>query len=269
MSIRRCVPAGPPSTSNSWLSMRPLEARSSGTYLPGRSCRVLNASPRFDQSVVSNSFALPQFTGYFVSLASLDDWQKQWLSRSPQHNPNANEQGNIVIFFIVGGIMGAFLAGRFSDHFGRLFVIGTGVAVFTCGATILTAAVSIPMLYVGRLICGLGCGAVANNTPLYLSEISPAHRRGRYTTLSNVMEDLGFALVAWVSFALSYVQTQASWRLIFACQYVGSIVLIAAPFILPSSPRWLALKGRDDSCLQVLAQLHSMSHGMWSARRWR
>lgn len=249
--------------------MRLLAARSSGTYLPCRSCRFLDVTPRFDQSVVSNSFALPQFTGYFVSLALLDDPHKQWLTRIPQHNPDANEQGNIVIFFIVGGIMGAFLAGRFSDHFGRLFVIGTGVAVFTCGATILTAAVSIPMLYVGRLICGLGCGAVANNTPLYLSEISPADSRGRYTTLSNVMEDLGFALVAWVSFALSYVQTQASWRLIFACQYVGSIVLIAAPFILPSSPRWLALKGRDDSCLQVLAQLHSLSQGVWSGRRWR
>ena len=266
MSTRKAMPAGPPSTSNSWLSMRLLEARSSGTYLPCRSYRVLDGTPRFDQSVVSNSFALPQFTGYFVSLALLDESHKQSLTRTPQHNPNANEQGNIVIFFIVGGIIGAFLAGRFSDHFGRLFVIGTGVAVFTCGATILTAAVSIPMLYVGRLICGLGCGAVANNTPLYLSEISPANRRGRYTTLSNVMEDLGFALVAWVSFALSYVQTQASWRLIFACQYVGSVVLIGSPFILPSSPRWLALKGRDDACLQVLAQLHSMSQGMWSGR---
>ena len=161
-----------------------------------------------------------------------------------------------MILFIVGGIVGAFLAGRFSDHFGRLFIIGLGVAVFTVGATILTAAVNIPMLYVGRLISGLGCGAVANNTPLYLSEISPANRRGRYTTLSNVMEDLGFALIAWVSFAFSYVKTQASWRLIFACQYVGSIILVAAPFILPSSPRWLALKGREEDCLLTLAKLH-------------
>ena len=120
----------------------------------------------------------------------------------------------------------------------------------------MTAAVSVPMLYVGRLISGLGCGAVANNTPLYLSEISPANKRGRYTTLSNVMEDLGFALIAWVSFAFSYVLTQASWRLIFACQYIGSLILIAAPFILPSSPRWLALKGRDEECLHVLAKLH-------------
>ncbi len=156
----------------------------------------------------------------------------------------------------MGGIVGAFLAGRFSDQFGRLFIIGTGVAVFTVGATILTAAVNVPMLYVGRVICGLGCGAVANNTPLYLSEITPANKRGRYTSLSNVMEDLGFALIAWVSFAFSYVAGQASWRLIFACQYIGSIVLIAAAFILPSSPRWLGLKGRDAECLATLAKLH-------------
>lgn len=94
--------------------------------------------------------------------------------------------------------MEPFLAGRFSDHFGRLFIIGIGVVVFTTGATILTAAVNVSMLYAGRLIAGIGCGAVANNTLLYLSEISPANKRGRYTSLSNVMEDLGFALIAWV-----------------------------------------------------------------------
>ena len=116
-----------------------------------------------------------------------------------KNNPSPAQQGNIVILFIVGGIIGAFLAGQTSDRFGRLNIIGTGVVVFTAGAVILTAAINIPMLYVGRLIAGIGCGAVANNTPLYLSEISPASVRGRYTSISNVMEDLGFALIAWVS----------------------------------------------------------------------
>lgn len=83
-----------------------------------------------------------------------------------QNNPNADQQGNIVIFFVVGGLVGAFLAGLFSDRYGRLTVIGSGVIVFTIGAAILTAAVSVDMLYVGRLVCGLGCGAVANNTPI-------------------------------------------------------------------------------------------------------
>ena len=84
------------------------------------------------------------------------------------------------------------------------------------------------------------------------------HKRGRCTTLSNVLEDLGFALVAWVSSAFGYVETQASWLLIFACQYIGSAILVAVPFILSSSPRWLVLKGWDDTCLHVLAKLHSI-----------
>ncbi|KAJ6447021.1 MFS sugar transporter [Purpureocillium lavendulum] len=206
-----------------------------GTSWYFKRCAILAA---FDQSVVANAFALPQFTEYF-------------------DNPDANEQGNIVILFIVGGLVGAFLAGCFSDRLGRLTVIGTGVIIFTVGATLLVAAVNIPMLYVGRLISGIGCGAVANNTPLYLSEISPAHRRGRYTSLSNVMEDLGFALIAWVSFAFSYVAGQTSWRLIFACQYVGSVVLMGGVYVLPSSPRWLALKDRSEESLKVLAKLHA------------
>ncbi len=163
-------------------------------------------------------------------------------------------------------MVGAFLAGCFSDRLGRLTVIGTGVAIFTVGATLLTAAVNIPMLYVGRLVSGIGCGAVANNTPLYLSEISPAHRRGRYTSLSNVMEDLGFALIAWVSFAFSYVAGQTSWRLIFACQYVGSVILMYGVYVLPSSPRWLALKDRGEDSLKVLANLHGASPG-WESKK--
>jgi len=47
------------------------------------------------------------------------------MTNHSQHSANANQQGNIVILFIVGGIVGAFLAGRVSDHFGRLFVIST------------------------------------------------------------------------------------------------------------------------------------------------
>jgi hypothetical protein len=50
-------------------------------------------------------------------------------------------------FFLSSGeLLEPFLAGRFSDHFGRLFIIGIGVVVFTTGATILTAAVNVSML---------------------------------------------------------------------------------------------------------------------------
>ena len=213
-----------------------------GTTRYFKTCAILAAFGGtffgFDQSVVANSFALPQFISYFDS-------------------PDANQQGNIVILFIVGGIVGAFLAGRFSDTFGRLTIIGSGVITFTIGATILTAAINVDMLYVGRLVAGIGCGAVANNTPLYLSEISPANKRGRYTSLSNVMEDLGFALIAWASFAFSYVSGQKSWRLIFACQFISSIILMGAVRFLPSSPRWLVLKDRNEECLDTLAKLHS------------
>lgn len=42
-------------------------------YLPCTCCHKFNLAPRFDQSVVSNSFALPQFSGYFVSLVLLEN----------------------------------------------------------------------------------------------------------------------------------------------------------------------------------------------------
>ena len=169
-----------------------------------------------------------------------------------------------MILFIIGGLVGAFLAGQFSDQLGRLRVLGIGVAILTVGITLLVAAVNVSMLLVGRLISGIGCGALANNTPLYLSEISPAATRGRDTSLSNVMEDLGFALIAWVSFGFSYVASQKSWRLIFACQYIGTLVLGYAVFVLPSSPRWLSLRGRTEESLATLAKLRGLGFSHFS-----
>ena len=98
---------------------------------------------------MSSALAFPQFTEYFG-------------------NPDANVQGNITSFFIVGAIVGAFIAGLTTDWIGRLYSMSVGLVIFMCGTVIMAASVSVPMLYVGRIVSGIGIGAVANNTPLYL-----------------------------------------------------------------------------------------------------
>ena len=42
------------------------------------------------------------------------------------------------MFLMLGGIVGAFLAGRFSDRVGWVCFTGSGAAIFSCGATLMT-----------------------------------------------------------------------------------------------------------------------------------
>lgn len=53
--------------------------------------------------------------------------------------------------------MGAFAAG-FMERFGRRGTILIACCVFTVGGIIQTAGVVIEMLYIGRLIAGIGVG---------------------------------------------------------------------------------------------------------------
>lgn len=61
---------------------------------------------------------------------------------------------------------------------GRKFTIVLGATSFIAGAALQAAAVNLAMLFVGRVLLGVGCGFVTQAGPLYLTEMAPAHLRG-------------------------------------------------------------------------------------------
>jgi len=74
--------------------------------------------------------------------------------------------GTVVALFTAGCFCGAFLA-SFSDRLGRRKTILVACCIFVVGGTIQTAGVVIAMLYVGRLIAGLGVGVLTMIIPIY------------------------------------------------------------------------------------------------------
>ncbi|KAK7696908.1 hypothetical protein SLS64_014074 [Diaporthe eres] len=99
------------------------------------------------------------------------------------YGPNAAESSRITGatngVFAAGGLLGCILMTWLGDAFGRKVAIQVTSVLCVIAGIIQAASVHIAMFLVGRFLMGVGVGMVNVITPLYQSEISPAHLRGR------------------------------------------------------------------------------------------
>ena len=87
-----------------------------------------------------------------------------------------------VSVLFLAGIPGAFLGSLTNNWWGRRPTMMIGGANFLVGAALMSGAVHIAMLVVGRIFLGIGIGISVMCGPLYLSELAPAHLRGLFNT---------------------------------------------------------------------------------------
>ncbi len=158
---------------------------------------------------------------------------------------NATTQEIAVSAVLAGAIVGAIVAGRLNDAFGRKKTLLLLAVIFTVGA-LLTALVC-------RVIVGLGIGAAASVVPVYISEIAPARLRGRLVTLNQLAITVGIAVSYWVD--LAFAHAGLAWQPMFASAAIASIALFLGMLLCPESPRWLARKGRWDEALAVIGHI--------------
>jgi SP family sugar porter-like MFS transporter len=104
---------------------------------------------------------------------------------------------------------------------------------------------------------------------MYISEISPAHLRGRLVSLNQLAIVCGVLLAQVVNWLIArpvpagataqeiFVSWngQWGWRWMFAVTAIPSALFSIATFSIPESPRWLAAKGRNRQALRVLERL--------------
>ena len=100
---------------------------------------------------------------------------------------------------LIGCFIGAFLAGRLADLFGRRNVMMVTAVLFTVGALVQGFAHDHTIFVMARLCGGMAVGAASVLSPAYISEVAPASVRGRLTTLQQIM-----IMAAW-SLTGSYV----------------------------------------------------------------
>ena len=151
--------------------------------------------------------------------------------------------GFTVASALIGTVIGSLLAGWPAEKYGRkkvLQVIGL-IYLVTSLVTALTSTWELFVLF--RFIGGIGVGASSVVGPMYISEISPAHNRGRLVALFqfNVVSGI---LIAFVSNYLLFGISDEAWRWMLGVQAFPSLLFFAMVFKVPERPRWLVKKSR-------------------------
>lgn len=174
------------------------------------------------------------------------------------------ELGLTVSALLPGCALGAFLAGRFADIWGRRAVMMMAAALFILSALGSGAAPSALILAVARFFAGAAVGAASVLSPAYISEVTPAHIRGRLSSAQQVMIISGltgaFLANYWLAGAAgsslgAFWGGYPAWRWMFWVQAVPALLFLVTLLLIPESPRFLVAKGRIEDARAVLTKL--------------
>ena len=155
------------------------------------------------------------------------------------HQPSKAEIGTMVAILEVGAFISSLLVGRIGDIIGRRKTILYGSCIFFVGGALQTGAASMAMMMVGRIVAGLGVGMLSTIVPVYQSEISPPHNRGKLACIEFSGNIIGYTTSVWVDYFCGYIEGDLSWRIPLLMQCVMGALLGLGSLIIVESPRYV------------------------------
>lgn len=164
--------------------------------------------------------------------------------------------GFTVASALIGTVIGSLVAGAPADRFGRkpmLLTIAVAYLISSLGSGL---APVWPALLAFRFLGGLAIGAASVVTPIYIAEVSPAAFRGRLVALNQLNIVLGIVLAFVSNYVIAgLVPGAVAWRWMLGIVAVPSLLFLVVTLLLPDSPRWLVVRGRDEVARGVMARL--------------
>ena len=197
----------------------------------------------FDTGVINGT----QF--YFSKYFELTGWLK----------------GFIVSSALLGALLGAASAGMISKSIGRkksllISAVLFGISAWGSGLpAILPESISLMVFF--RILGGIAIGMASMNAPTYIAEIAPADKRGKLITYYQMAVVIGFFVVFLTTYVIGSELTEQNnidfgWRYMFWSEMIPATLFFVLLFMVPKSPRWLMIKGKEDEALNVLIRIH-------------
>ncbi|GAA5836437.1 hypothetical protein JCM3766R1_001595 [Sporobolomyces carnicolor] len=196
-------------------------------------------------------------TGYISGVKEMDSWLRIFGTLQPDGTYLLSSGDNSLVTSILsaGTFCGALLAFPAGDMLGRRFGIISFLCLFFIGVALQTAAKNIATFVVGRVFAGLGVGGTSCLVPMYQAEVAPKAIRGAIVAAYQWMITIGLLIAAIVVNGTKNMNSRAAFEIPIGLQFIWGAILIVGLAILPESPRWLLLKGRDEKARKALSRV--------------
>jgi MFS transporter, SP family, xylose:H+ symportor len=173
---------------------------------------------------------------------------------------SAAETGFAASSALMGCILGAAVAGSFSDRFGRKRALLLAAVLFTVSGIWSAIPNTLTEFNIARVLGGVGIGMASMLSPLYIAEIAPAHIRGRLISFNQFAIVTGILLVYFVNYWIAGLgdeawNTEQGWRWMFGSEAIPAVLFMVSLFAIPESPRWLIKQGNDAAAVATLSRL--------------
>ncbi len=155
---------------------------------------------------------------------------------------------------LFGCIVGAAIAGRLAETFGRRRILLAVAALFALTSIATGLAPSFALFIAARFLGGLAVGGASIIAPMYTAEVSPAALRGRMCAFYQLSITFGILVSYCINYALHDVGPW-NWRWMFMSGAVPSVVFIALILGAPETPRFLFKSGRREDARRLLARI--------------
>ena len=180
-----------------------------------------------------------------------------------------SQQGLAMTMALIGCLIGAMVCGTLADRIGRKKLLIVSALVFFFSAIATGIANDFAVFLAARFFGGIGIGIASGLSPMYIAEVAPTKIRGKLVSLNQLTIVLGILaaqIVNWLiaepipeSYgAMDIAQSwngQMAWRWMFWAAAFPAVAFFILATLIPESPRWLAMKGKDNAAFAVLSKI--------------
>ncbi|EME89061.1 uncharacterized protein MYCFIDRAFT_160228 [Pseudocercospora fijiensis CIRAD86] len=196
-------------------------------------------------------------------MMSLINTNKNYLA-SMGLDEESVQVGLIVAVYYLATSVGAPFFSWFADRYGRkpglLFCLATAslgnLIMFLAGLGYSQGALIV--MYLGRLVMGLGIGGVDSVVPVYSAELSSDDARGKALAQEFQANIFGLNMAFAINLALTVTLgkwNEWAWRVPIIAMQVYPLSLFFFISSLPESPRWLVFHDRTEQATESLREI--------------
>ena len=152
------------------------------------------------------------------------------------------EIGVMISAGFLGQLLGALLFGWIAERYGRMNAMVGSIALFGVMSLACALAWDYRSLLVLRTIQGIGLGGEVPIAAVFISELAKAQGRGRFVLLYELVFPVGLVAASLLGL---WLVPHLGWQYMFVIGALPALLALVLRSLLPESPRWLAVRGRN------------------------